>query len=213
MLTADIVILRFEKPEGFVYLPGQFVQFRIPHEGSMVLRSYSISSHPDESDLEFCVKIVPGGKASSYFQKMETGAVAEITNAKGVFVCRPEHSTQKVFIATGAGIAPIMSMVKDRVKQGDTIELLFGLRHDSDVFWVDELEKLKAAYPPFTYHITLSQPSSAWQGSNGRVTAHVPEVNQLTNYYMCGSVEMVKDVRKILLERGVNTKSVHFEIF
>lgn len=222
MLTQDIMILVFERPQNFNFIPGQFVQFEIPLRSidahpetgaSCVLRSYSIASHTTNDNLEFCIKILPDGKASDYLLKLPVGGIVRITAAKGAFVCSSQDSTQKVFIATGAGIAPIAPMIESRLNSGDTLYLLFGLRAEKDLFWVERFTQFKQADPRFTFNITLSKPGEAWTGWQGRVTSHLPTVAPTAQYYLCGSLEMVKDVRKILVDQGVNTKSVHFEIF
>ena len=51
---------------------------------------------------------------------------------------------------------------------------------------------------------------------SGRITAHLPEkvLNKKNNhFYLCGSPEMVKDVRKLLIENGMEVKNIKFEIF
>ncbi len=213
MLNHDIMILVFERPEGFIFTAGQFVQFEVPQPNGPVLRSYSISSHPNEPQLEFCTKIIPGGKASEYFKTLAVGESAQITVAKGVFVCEQDVCTQKVFIATGVGIAPIMSMLAKQAESKDTLRLVFGVRNEQDIFWMDRLEKIKFKNKRFNYTVTLSQPTDTWAGERGWVSKHLPSFSGEVSYYICGSVEMVKDVRTLLLHSGVNTKNIHFEIF
>ncbi len=217
MVARDIMEIRFEKPSGFSYLAGQFVQFKIPHADAHVMRNFSLSSHPDDDHLEFCAKIIPEGKASVFFERLAVGEEAYITPANGFFVCRPEHSPRKIFIATGAGIAPIMGMIKGQLKDiasTGAVRLVFGARAPEDMFWTDRLEQLATAHPQFSFYVTISRPTSAWAGHAGRVTAHLPELLfRDADYYVCGSQEMVADVRQQLLAAGAPTKNMHFEVF
>jgi ferredoxin-NADP reductase len=215
MLSRDIMELRFERPSGFSFVAGQFVRFQISMSGEMVSRPYSISSSPVEEYLEFCVKIIPGGKASYYFSQIESGTSALVSAPQGVFICKPEHQPTKMFIATGAGVAPIMSMIEERLENatGENLRLLFGVREVEDVFWAERLDELKASYSNFKYQLTLSRPNDEWKGLRGRVSEHLTHASLDAEYYICGSVEMVKDVRGLLLEKGVGPKTVHFEIF
>ncbi|MEK7625163.1 MAG: FAD-dependent oxidoreductase [Patescibacteria group bacterium] len=201
---------RFEKPAGFEHKAGQFVQFQIPAADDFVLRSYSISSPPAADWLEFCIKLVPGGKASEYLARLNDVDKLNISGPRGLFVCR-DVSAPRYFVATGTGIAPLMAMIEDESGGGE-INLLFGVRHEKDLFWVDRFESARLKNPKFNFQITLSQGSDAWAGLRGRVTEHL-KVDPAGQYYLCGKMEMVKDVRNILLEAGVNTKSIHFEIF
>ncbi len=219
MLSRDIMELRFERPEGFSFFAGQFVQFQVPALGGEVLRPYSVSSTPADNYLEFCLKVLPDGKASQYFVQLGIGERAYISDAKGVFICHSEHQSSKMFIATGAGLAPIISMIEDRLSRSpDKLKLLFGVRTSEDIFWTDRLNELMGNYKNLNYQLTLSQPTDDWQGFRGRVSEHLVSLfpaayNLLPEFYICGSAPMVKDVRALLLKQKMNTKSIHWEIF
>lgn len=211
-VARQIVILRFTKPTGFSFIPGQFVQVRVPEGDQFVLRSYSLSSTPNDPYLELCVKILPGGKASALFASLRVGETVAISAARGFFVVKPEHARRKIFIATGTGIAPVISMIEGSTEVDQVATLVFGARNEEDLFWVERLEKIKQRQAHFEYTIALSQPSLSWPGKQGRVTAYLP-IETSGEYYLCGSADMVKDVRQVLLAQGVNTKSIHLEIF
>ena len=214
MLSRDIMELRFEKPPSFTFVPGQFVRFVIPSAELSVFRPFSISSMPSNEYLEFCAKILPDGKASNYFVALTTGDTISISQPQGVFVCQPEPAYTTMFIATGAGVAPIMSMIQHHVSVSTKkIQLLFGVRTPEDVFWTDRLDELSASYPNFTFQLTLSRPSDSWHGLHGRVSDHVTHLSAQSEYYICGSAPMVKDVRSLLLANGVGSRAIHFEIF
>lgn len=213
-LAPEMFELRFAKPDGFTFLPGQFVQFRIPEEEKHVLRSYSISSVPSDPFVEFCVKLLPGGKASGLFSGLSVGESVQFGQARGMFIAKPEHSPRKIFVATGAGLAPIMSLLRSLTPNtaGD-LQLLFGVRSERDIFWQDRITDLQRLSPSFRSNITVSQPSDLWQGVRGRVTSHVQPIDLTAEYYLCGSLEMVKEVRSMLSEAGISPKQVHLEIF
>lgn len=215
-LTPDMLELHFAKPEGFTYKAGQFMQFEVPDGEKMVLRSYSLSSPPSQSDLEFCVKILPGGKASALFAQATEGDEFTIRGPRGLFV--NSEDAPLYCIATGAGIAPIMGIIQDEVehkKNSNEIRLLFGVRDEEDMFWHERFANLKQNFSNFDYSLTLSQPKAdgSWSGLRGRVTEHV--LHHLVNhrFFLCGSPAMVKDVREMLIKNGVPPKQIHFEVF
>ncbi len=216
-LTKDIIELYFEKPATLSFVAGQFLQFMIPVAGgTTVPRSYSMASAPDDTQLRFCVKILPEGKASQHFAAMAVGDKVAVRGPLGHFT--HPHPGAIDAIATGAGITPIMSIIRDELiyKQSDfPIHLIFGVRHQQDIFWQQELQDLSIQYPTFTYTLTLSQGAtdSSWQGATGRVTTHMPATTVGKDFYLCGSTEMVKDTRALLLAKGVDGKKIHLEIF
>ena len=215
-IAQDVLDLKFEKPIGFNFLAGQFVQFMIKTDLESVLHSYSIASEPSEEYLEFCVKLVPNGKGAQFFSKLNIGEEAFLRGPEGRFVCLETHSATKFFVATGAGIAPIMGMIKQDLKNqiSKEVSLLFGVRHKEDIIWQERLEELQNLFNHFSFNITLSKPDKDWTGNSGRVTSHIASLlKPEAEYYLCGSLEMVKDMRVILSEKGVDIKKIHFEIF
>lgn len=216
-LATNVFQLRFVKPEGFSYDPGQFVQFLIPNGEKQTPRSYSISSIPGDEYLEFCIKFHDGGLASEYFRSMKSGHDIDMRGPLGRFVI-DENAAEHYFIATGVGIAPMMGMLRTLIEEkkvSHPIRLLFGVRSESDLFWTKKFDELKQKHSLFDYAITLSQPTQPdeWEGLEGRVTEHILHNIGTHKFYLCGSAEMVKDVRTLLLENGVEAKDVHFEIF
>lgn len=208
--------LKLAKPVDFEFKSGQFVQLYVPEgSGQSILRSYSLASPPQTAELLLCVKLVPHGKGSTYIANLAVGEDVTVRGPEGRFVVAPEHSAQKTFVATGAGIAPIISMLEDEVTKpyNERLQLIFGVRSVSDVFWKERLECLAKKYSLFSYCITLSQPSGDWAGGRGRVTEHIAQFAPAGNWYLCGSLPMVKDVRVLLTAQGVATKQIHFEIF
>lgn len=214
LIASDILELVFEKPANFTYTPGQFVQFKIPSSNSFVLRTYSIASHPSENVLRFLVKKLPGGAAAPYFKKMQTGESAEVTAPSGHFILRPRLDAANIFIATGTGLAPVRSLVLESLQKNIPTKLLFGVRSEADIFWQEDLLALVKQFKNFSYVLTLSQPAGDWTGARGRVTTHVPGLmSPRADYYVCGSLPMVKNMRQLLLQQQVVTKKIYFEIF
>ena len=214
-LTSDVLDLRFEKPVDFDYQAGQFVQWLVPDHDKTAKRSYSMCSQPNDNYLQFCIKILPDGVASQYANKLKEGDILEFQGPRGRFICDTEDKPLH-FVATGVGIAPMLGMIRDEFgnkKTKQEIELIFGVRHDDDIFWQSELEAIRAEHPNFSYQITLSKPSESWSGLKGRVTDHTGQNPETKQHFICGSPEMVKEVRQILLDKKVDPSRIHFEIF
>lgn len=215
-LTPDILELHFTKPDGFEFQAGQFVQFFIPGHPNPALRAYSISSAPQTDDLEFCAKLLPGGKASAHFACMKEGEAIRMRGPKGQFT--NDHPTPIYCVATGAGIAPVMSIIQEELQYKKTdreVRLLFGVRSEEDIFWQKRFEALAKQSPFFSFDMSLSQPkpTGSWAGLRGRVTEHILHHLSDHHFFLCGNAAMVKDVRQILLENGVDKQFIHFEIF
>jgi NAD(P)H-flavin reductase len=118
------------------------------------------------------------------------------------------------FVATGTGIVPVLSMVESFSKDFDRkIKIIFGLREEKDLFYVERIENLKSKFKDFSSVITLSRPTDSWKGDKGRVTSHLKNIKKDAQYFVCGSGAMINDVRKTLKEKGVKKGDVFFENF
>ena len=216
-IATDVFQIRTTKPEEFTYTPGQFVQWSIPtHEQSApIYRSYSLSSHPHDDYLEYCIKLIPNGKASTHIAHMHIGEQLTIKGPVGRFV-QTHTATPLYFIATGTGLAPIMSILQDEIIYKHTtksIHVLFGVRHAEDVFWQDRLEQF-AQHSHVTVGICLSgnttENTTLFQ--SGRVTEHI-KIDVEGRYFLCGNKQMVIDVRTMLTQAQVPASAIHMEIF
>jgi len=214
LIADNVVELHFEKPADFSYTAGQYLQFLFDAEGKQTPRSYSLASTPNDDDLVFCVKLLEGGLASEKFRIAEVGEEYTLRGAIGHFVNNTEAKAH-TYVATGAGLAPIMGMIRDELSSntGKSIELIFGVRSQKDVFWKKQLDELAEKHNNFSYKLTLSQPDNGWDGLSGRVTEHLGEITTDADWYLCGSGAMVMDVRKLLTQAGLDPKQIHFEIF
>lgn len=216
-LTKDVFECQFEKPSGFDYLAGQFVQFLIPQGESVKRLAYSLSSIPSDDFIEFCIKIHDDGVGCQYVLKMNENDTLNFQGPRGLFVHK-ENTSPLSFIGTGTGIAPLLAIVRDELENKNNtseMRLLFGVRSEEDLFWITRLEELHTKYSNFHYEVTLSQPTApeTWTGLRGRVTEHIQKYLQSQKFYICGSAAMIKDVREILIKNAIDAKAIHFEVF
>ncbi len=215
--------LKLKMPEGqrFQFQAGQFVLFDVPSvENPMEIqpRAYSVASSPiQDTELTFVVMNKEGGRATRWVKEMlKVGDTVRIQGPFGVFTLRTENPKEYVFVATGTGLAPFTSMIPDAIESGEkrSMHLFFCVRHEKDLFSVDELRSWERKYPNFHAHISLSKPDESWNGLRGRVQEIMPSA--ITDFsrhqfYVCGGPEMVKNVRTWLFERGVAKTDLHAE--
>ncbi len=218
-LTEKIYQLDLALPQPFSFKAGQCVGFRVSESYK---RLYSIASLPaDPKNLSFCIDVSPMGQASKFILGLASGSEFEIEGPYGAFVAGLD-SQDLLFVATGAGVAPFKGIISDLLQKGFSkkITLLFGVRHQADLFYQDYFEALAQAHSNFEFLPTLSQPIAQpkgdWQGIKGRVTEYLEKNIQQyigRTAYVCGSIGMVKDVRAFLLAKGFNQKQIKIEIF
>jgi ferredoxin-NADP reductase len=126
------------------HLPGQHVDVRLTAEdGYTAQRSYSVASAAGGDRVELTVQRVPGGEVSPYLTEVYgTGDPVEVRGpVGGWFVWHPTSPGPVLLVAGGAGIAPLMAMIRARAATGSRalFRLLYATRTPEDVYYADEL--------------------------------------------------------------------------
>src|SRR5262245_42731447 len=117
--TPDAISIAFEIPDAlrdvFHFRPGQHLTLRTTLDGEEHRRTYSICSGPEEPHLRIAIKRVAGGRFSNWANDtLNAGDTVDVMPPLGRFVL-PESdggSRHIVAFAAGAGITPIIAMVK-----------------------------------------------------------------------------------------------------
>jgi propane monooxygenase reductase subunit len=212
-LTSDIRLLRLRPAEPLEYKPGQYVDITIPgHPGEH--RSFSMAgTEPDV--LEFMIKLYPGGHFSGLLAdgSITPGDELEITGPYGVFTLRANSPRRLLFIGGGAGMAPILSLLRSLSEAGAEREATYyyGARTAADLFHLDEISALPAAFVP-----ALSEDANGWNGETGLITDVVerlePDIAEV-DAYVCGPPPMVEAAIALLEAKGVPESHIYFDKF
>lgn len=229
--------LEFSVPElaSFDFAPGQFVSFVAEDpRGKHQMRAYSIASAPAANRFDLCLNRVEGGFFSNKLCDMEPGQDAHFHGPYGMFTLR-EPLADSILIATGTGIAPLRGFIQSLFPEsgenrsgGRSIWLVYGTRHETELYYREYFEKVVAEHPNFHYLPTLSRPHEGWKGLRGYVQDHVAELlkNRAGSVavstpekpaafdihaYICGLNAMVSSNRKRLIEQGWQKKQIIFE--
>ncbi|MBI4142029.1 hypothetical protein HY484_03840 [Candidatus Woesearchaeota archaeon] len=220
--TQDVKTFRIEYPKGrFGFQAGQFLMVStgyIDEKKMLVKRAFSIASAPHETEyLEICVKRKEPPSFSAALHNMKKGDTLFVEGPYGKFVLKEPVQENTLFIAGGAGIAPLRSMIKTILqKNNPSIMLLFSFHNPEDYIYKQELEEF-SKNENFKLFATMSskeQEFTEWKGQRGRVTAHLPNIiknGQKYTIYLCGPPPMVNDTVKLLLELGVKEENIHKE--
>jgi NAD(P)H-flavin reductase len=209
-LTHDVYELIFAVQETVTVEPGQYVLFMLPV--SKLRRAYSIG-YTDGQTFTFIIKHLEGGAGSTEICSLEIGEEIIGMVPLGHFVLRA-NTTPKLFIGTGTGFAPLYFQIRAMMDSGieTPLKYIFGIRTRADIFYIDELNRMKKEYPLFDYKIFLSQEDSE-DTTRGRVTDFLTKENieSYGEFYLCGSPAMVKEAREKLERVGIEKEKVFFE--
>lgn len=227
-LTHDITLLRLvvEGSEEFKFHPGQYADIAIP--GSEEYRSFSMANLPknDEGDLEFIIKRYEGGRFSSLLDGgLAVGDKLDVTGPYGTFTLRASSERRLVFIGGGAGMAPILSLLRQIAAKGNfdrDVIFYYGARTQEDLLMLDELKEIGSRIPKFRFVACLSDSDDAdWDtlgvdGQLGVVTTIVDgQESKLSDadVYMCGPPPMIDTGLEMLDSHCVPQEQIFYDKF
>lgn len=222
-LTADVNSFLFclEDSKYFTYQAGQFVILRANVNGECIERAYSIASPPlrDEAHTEYIeliIKHVPGGKLTSHLFSLKVGSIVELAGPFGKMILKEPIQEGDIFMATGTGIAPFMSMLRKVFRDHNPKEfyLFFGARTKEDIIYNEELYEWTTKHENFHLVICLSKSEGGWDGEVGyvqdKLASYVKDFKD-KQAYLCGLPIMVEQSKTVLMKLGVKSDNIYKE--
>ncbi len=213
------LVLRLIEPGEIKFFPGQYVDVTIP--GTDETRSFSMANTSSrDGRLEFVIKVYPDGLFSHFLDTtLAVGDQLQLTGPYGVFTLR-EGEDDLVFIGGGAGMAPILSLLRSMAERGLTRKATYyyGARGRRDLCFEDELRALEDTLPGFRYIPALSEPApdQDWDGETGLITdvvkRHADGLARV-HAYVCGPPPMVEAALPLLATLGVAEKRIYYDKF
>ena len=223
-LTHDIsrLCVKVDDDEPFSFRPGQYVDIRIPGGEEDEHRSFSMANlAADAGELEFMIKRYPGGRFSGLLADdgLTVGDELEVTGPYGVFTLRASSPRRIVFIGGGAGMAPILCLLRSMAEEGvdRPATFYYGARTATDLFHLEELAQLAERLPQLTFVPALSEAGNGdWTGEAGLITDVVERLEDdlaEVDAYLCGPPPMVDAAIALLEARGTPESHIYFDRF
>jgi len=221
----NIVDFIFPRPAGFVFTPGQYMEWTLPHpktDSRGNRRYFTIASSPTEDTVRLGVRFYPN--ASSFKKSL---FVLEPKNPllagqlAGDFVLPKDSSKKLVFIAGGIGITPFRSIIKylvDKNEKRDII-LIHVNKVAKDAVYMDVLNEAHKKLGIKLVHTVTDEKTitSDWKGRVGRLTEQmikeeVPDYSGRT-FYISGSQAIVDSTKELLKSMKLSQKQIITDYF
>jgi len=198
----DVYVLRFRR--DFDFIAGQVVAIDLEPDGQP--RLYSIASGEKDEYMEILFDEKHDGKLTPALSRLKPGDTIYVSEPFGTFNCNTDKAW---WIAAGTGVAPFVSMTRSGLAANKT--LIHGGRFDENFYFAPILEKeLKNNY------VRCCSQQLETQNYKGRLTEWLHNRHSFANditYYLCGSAEMVVQIRDILIARGVPYHNIISETY
>jgi len=218
-LTSDVKWIRLSVPSNFDFKAGQYLSLSVINKnGQRIRKPFSIVNSPKirNENIEFCAKIIPGGLASEFIKKLKTGDNVELFGPIGKFVVNSPDK-DLIFIASGVGIAPFMSIILDLLSKEHKkkIILIKSARTEEDNLYDKELAELSKKHHNFEVHNVFSHPKNE-ELDRGYLQdfleEYIPE-DFKGDFFLCGLEEMIIDVKAKLSAMDFKEEQIFTEKF
>jgi len=215
--THDARSIHLEIPgslrDVFRYQAGQFLSFKVPFEGQVLARSYSLSSSPDvENEHKVTVKRVEGGRVSNLFNDgLGVGDRLMVVPPAGRFVLR-EELRPLLFLAGGSGVTPVISLIKSALHTTKReIRLVYANRDRRSIIFESEFDSLMAAHRD---RLRVEHSLDDRHGFLGpeRIRAFAAALPD-SDFYLCGPEAFMDVVEEALGQLAIPSDRVHIERF
>ncbi len=200
-ITHDTVRVTTDKPAGFSFRPGQAAEVAIHADGYQRHKQpFSITSTPDDSFLEFIIKIYPEHDGmTKRLPDLQPGDELIIGSVFGNIA----YKGKGVFIAGGSGVTPFLSILRDLSKRKLIADnrLIFANKTRRDILLKEELGSMLG-----DALVNVLSAEHVDGLAHGRIDesflkAHVNGSRKY--YYLCGPPAMMESVENALRRLGV----------
>jgi ferredoxin/flavodoxin---NADP+ reductase len=222
-------VVRFDG-QATPFASGQYMTIGVFADGRLVQRPYSVASDPavcDSEGYELYVRLVEGGQFTPLLWRLPLGHRMRMIGPKGKFLLEPEDERTHLFISSGTGNAPFVSMMRALLREGQPRRTVFlnGVSYERDLGYRTLLEDWEESGTyPVAFVPTVSRPAdptnAGWTGRTGRVESILaPTLEEFgltpdnTIAYICGNPDMILDVEATLLGRGFPEAQVTKELY
>ena len=201
-IAPGVFVLSFARPWDFS--AGQVVGISARETDDA--RLYSIVSGELDDEVDILYNIYPEGKLTPWMSRLNTADNIWVSEPFGAFTGSEEAAW---WIASGTGIAPFSAMFRTGLTNGK--KLLHGGRDLNSFYFSESFQPVLGEN-----YIRCCSREEGPGIYSGRLTKYLSECEHLPaseKYYLCGSAEMVVEVRDILIGRGVPFDNIISEIY
>ncbi|MCS7122578.1 MAG: FAD-binding oxidoreductase [Candidatus Micrarchaeota archaeon] len=183
----NYVLRLFPKDSRIDYRPGQFIN--LVYSG--IERSYSIASIPDYPYIELFITKT-GGAFTSKLDELQ-GKEITVKGPFGRFLY--ENQKQALFVATGSGISPIMSILRYIYSRGidGNFHLMASFRYREENLYESEMRLMSRLGLDLDIRYT----------GEGDPRISIEDISKYRDIdmYLCGNREFMIDIVKTLRPR------------
>ena len=226
MPTSDIREVTMKPVNGkrMDYKAGQYGFFRfVKSEVTSEAHPFSFSSAPSAEKETITVMIKEDGDFTSSLDRVDIGDKVTIEGPYGNFY--PDEISENedrpmLLLAGGIGVTPSLSVLREEVAKDSNrrIAFVWGLAFEDDTMYLDEMKKLDAKYPNFSYHYIYSEDEvdgfpHGFIDDEFIAQEGLEDFYENASWHVCGPGPMLEASKNLLKEKNVTEEQAYIEEF
>jgi len=212
----DVITIRFERPDGFTFLPGQWLRLTLKTEQGEETKTFTNSSARGDDWLELTTRL-SGSSFKQALAEVQAGDLVTIQGPGGR-LSLPDGTDRVAFVVGGVGITPARSILRDAAQRNTTFTdalVIYGNRDQTCTPYLEELQGL--VHLGVRVVPVYERAGRDWKGDTGFITAEIirrhVDPSDGRPFFVAGPPIMVEAINTVLDELGVAVDRRRIEWF
>ncbi|MFC4559714.1 ferredoxin--NADP reductase [Virgibacillus kekensis] len=222
-IATDTMAFYWEKPKGFTFKAGHYCDMTLNKpkvtDEDVKERALSLASAPYEERLMTATRISDSA-FKQWIEDFTVGTEVKFDEPRGEFTLHEDELIPAVFIIGGIGITPVRSIIAQATydQLPHKLTLVYSNETPETAAFMSDLNGYAEKNTNFTFVPIMTDANPReWSGESDlidetMVKKYVSDI-QAPIYYLCGPPGMVKDLRNMLIEVGVENNNIRVEEF
>ena len=174
--------------------PGQFINIKVP--GFYLRRPISVCDY-EPGQLTIIYKVV--GNGTDAMCRMKPGEKLNALMGLGNGFDVSYAGENPLLVGGGCGTPPMYGLAKKLAELGKKVNVIIGFNTSDEVFYKEEFENIRDKNGNKCVNVYVTTVDGS-VGTKGFVTDCIDMVGDISHYYACGAVPMLKALNKKLNE-------------
>ncbi len=212
----------FEKPHGFNYKAGQYLEWMLPHDKADsrgIRRYFTIASGPEEASLRLALKVpIEASTFKKSLMALTPDSTVIASQLAGDFVLPKGNDKKIAFVAGGIGITPFRSHLAHlhHINAHRNVILYYCNNTSSEVAYKDFFTALNKKILTKIVYVLAKEPAST-EYESGFFSADIVKRNTPDYaerfWYISGPPPMVNATDKALRSLGIRRRNIKKDFF
>lgn len=195
--------LTIASPVAKTLMPGQFMNLRVPGDGSQLLRLPLSFARADAAAGTVVLLYAVVGEGTERLSRMRPGEESTLVGPSGRGWALPKAAGRALLVAGGIGLPPVLACARMLAEARVGFDVCIGSRSKGQVLWDDEDALMRLVDDGGRIVNYTDDGSAARKGFATDGMAELLAERSYAQAYACGPAPMLATVARLARERGL----------